>query len=99
MIELQDYKLHYQKVNGRLNYQNNSEKTMKLKEINTKKVGKTKNMMLLKSRKENLTMASIVNCVLHTNMTSQKKKKSSIKRFWIISEDHHTMRGEKKSEL
>ena len=77
MIELQDYKLHYQKVNGRLNYQNNSEKTMKLKEINTKKVGKTKNMMLLKSRKENLTMASIVNCVLHTNMTSQKKKKAA----------------------
>ena len=58
-------------------------------------------MMFFNSIKENLTMIDISNYVVHWNMKNLKQEKEgSIKRFWIISGDHHSMSGEKKkSEL
>ena len=56
---------HYQKVKRSRIIKKALRGSMKLDKINIEKVAKQKNMILLKSRKENLTMLCILNYVLH----------------------------------
>ena len=76
-------------------------RSMKLDDKKTEKVAKPKNMMFLKSEKENLTMINLtmISCgtLQHEELKARKRKQH--KCFSIIPGHHQNMRGEKKIRI